>query len=96
MGDTDVLRDMVGRESTNREDFAGTGQQDAPQFLEALLNLMKGQLNNRSHVQLQTLMEPTLLWKNSCPVAGNKCGINRNFLQKKYAHSPSGELKDAV
>ena len=42
MGDTDELRDMVGRESTNREDFAGTRQQDAPQFLEALLNLMAG------------------------------------------------------
>ena len=93
MGDTDVLRDMVGRESTNREDFAGTRQQDAPQFLGALLNLMAGQLEPRSNVRLQTMMEPTLLCESSCPAEGNECGINRNFVQEKMLIVPVENCK---
>ena len=93
MGYTDVLQKMVGGASTNREDFAGTGQQDAPQFLETLLNLMAGQLEPRSYERLQTLMEPTMLWETSCPAEGNKCGINRNFVQEKMLIVPLENCK---
>ena len=93
MGDTDVLRNIVGRASTNREDFAGTGQQDAPQFFEALLNLMAGKLEPRYNEWLQKLMEPTMLSETSCPAEGNKCGINRNIVQEKMLIVPVENCK---
>ena len=79
---------MVGRAFINGEDFAGNRQQDAPQFLEALLNLMAGQLDNRSKVRQQSLMEPTLMWETSCPTVGNECGTTTNYQQDKMLIVP--------
>ena len=80
----------MAKASNNRDDFAGHVQQDAPQFLQAITNLMEEQLDTMSKLQLQTLMESPLLWESSCPTVGNMCGTTVHIEKEKNTHTSSG------
>ncbi len=76
----EALRLIVATGSGHPTDFTGSRQQDAAEFIQAMMDCMKGELVLRSRLQLKQLFETTVREEKTCVSSHlNDCPTRTNF-----------------